>query len=123
MGLTQTEMGELGGVKRTTQHFYESDIRVHDLNYLGRVREAGADLGHLVLGLRQDAGAIPFNPPAPTNMYRAVDEICVDSDGRLLPLERRVRVFQVLCSSNLVQGCAKANIEALREEFARFVGT
>lgn len=123
LGLTQTEMAEIGGVKRTTQHIYESDIRVPDLNYLGRVRDAGADLRYLVLGVRQDAGAITFTPSSLTSMYRVVDEICVDSDGKLLPLETRVRVFQVLCASSQVQGGATTNIEALREEFARFAGT
>ncbi|MDP2440186.1 MAG: helix-turn-helix transcriptional regulator [Hydrogenophaga sp.] len=123
LGLTQTEMAEIGGVKRTTQHIYESDIRVPDLNYLGRVRDAGADLRYLVLGIRQDAGAIPFNPSELTNMYRAVDEICVDREGCLLPLESRVRVFQVLCASTQVKGGSTTTIEALREEFARFAGT
>ena len=123
IGLSQTEMAEIGGVKRTTQHIYESDIRVPDLNYLERVRDAGADLSYLVLGVRQTPGGadgIPINHTTLANIYRVVDEICIDAEGRLLPLESRLRVFQVLCASMKVHGATPKNLEALREELARF---
>lgn len=123
IGLSQTEMAEVGGVKRTTQHIYESDIRVPDLKYLDRVRDAGADLSYLVLGVRQapeGADGIPINHTTLANIYRVVDEVCIDAEGRLLPLESRVRVFQVLCASMKVHGTTPKNLEALREELARF---
>lgn len=123
IGLSQAEMGEAGGVKRATQHLYESDVRVPDLKYLERVRDAGADLSYLVLGIRQrqqGADAIPFSPSTLTKIYRVVDEYCIDAEGELLPIEIRVRVFQVLCASMQAQGGATTTIEALREELARF---
>ena len=48
--LTQEQFAELGGVKRVSQHLYEQDARVPDLNYLLRLKEHGIDVGHLVLG-------------------------------------------------------------------------
>ena len=123
IGLSQTEMAEVGGVKRTTQHIYESDIRVPDLTYLERVRGAGADLSYLVLGVRQGPdsfGGILINPQTLSNIYRIVDEVCLDADGRLLPLESRVRVFQVLCASMKVHGATPRNLDALRDELSRF---
>lgn len=126
LGLTQAEMAEIGGVKRTSQHIYESDIRVPDLNYLMRVRDAGADLGYLVLGVRQPslgAGVMTISHSALSNIYRVVDEVCVDVDGVLLPLESRLRVFQLLCASMKGQEASSSSLEALRNEFARFAGT
>lgn len=126
LGLTQAEMAEIGGVKRTSQHIYESDIRVPDLNYLMRVRDAGADLGYLVLGVRQPsqgAGVMTISHSALSNIYRVVDEVCVDVDGALLPLESRLRVFQLLCASMKGQEASFSSLEALRNELARFAGT
>lgn len=34
--LTQEKFAELGGVKRVSQHLYEQDVRVPDINYLIR---------------------------------------------------------------------------------------
>ena len=126
MGLTQTEMADVGGVKRTTQHIYESDIRVPDLNYLMRVRDAGADLSYLVLGARQGVSgvdAVSISPSALTHIYRVVDEVCVDAEGRLLPLESRLRVFQLLCAQMKGKDSHASTLETLRKEFARFAGT
>lgn len=126
LGLTQAEMAEIGGVKRTSQHIYESDIRVPDLNYLMRTRDAGADLGYLVLGVRQPTqgeGVMTISHSALSNIYRVVDEVCVDVDGGLLPLESRLRVFQLLCASMKGQEASSLSLEALRNEFARFAGT
>lgn len=126
LGLTQAEMAEIGGVKRTSQHIYESDIRVPDLHYLTRVRDAGADLGYLVLGVRQAAqgdDVMTISRSALSNIYRVVDEVCVDADDRLLPLESRLRVFQLLCASMKGQDASSSSLEALRNEFARFAGT
>lgn len=126
IGMTQTEMAEIGGVKRTTQHIYETDIRTPDLTYLMRVRDAGADLSYLVLGCRegpQGADFLTLSRGALSNIYRLVDEVCVDAEGRLLPLEARLRVFQLLCATVKGQDASASSLEAMREEFARFTGT
>ena len=126
IGLSQTEMAEVGGVKRTTQHIYETDIRTPDLTYLMRVRDAGADLSYLVLGCRegpQGADFLTLSRGALSNIYRLVDEVCVDAEGRLLPLEARLRVFQLLCATVKWQDASASSLESMREEFARFTGT
>lgn len=48
MNLTQEQMGELGGVKRVSQHLYETGKRMPDLQYLERVTRAGADTARLL---------------------------------------------------------------------------
>lgn len=126
IGLTQTAMAEIGGVKRTTQHIYETDIRVPDLHYLTRIRDAGADLAFLVLGERQLSGrtdTLAISYLTLSNIYRVVDEFCIDAKGRPLPLESRVRFFQLLCVSMKGRDGNDADLDVLREELSRFAGT
>ena len=126
LGLSQVELAGHGGVGRTTQHIYESDVRVPDLNYLERLREVGVDLGYLVLGTRQptrNPDLLAISYLTLTNVYRVVDEFCVDADGKALPLEVRLRFFQMLCASLNNRGSGDGNLEALRSELSRFTGT
>lgn len=123
IGLTQAEMAEIGGVKRTTQHIYESDVRTPDLTYLMLVRDAGADLSYLVHGYRegpQGADFLTLSRTALSNIYRLVDEVCVDSKEGLQPLEVRLRVFQLLCAMLKGKDASASSLDAIREEFARF---
>lgn len=126
LGLSQADFAERGGVRRTTQHIYESDTRVPDLNYLERVQEAGADLAYLVLGERLPPGrqdTITLSYATLSNIYRVVDEFCRDDDGHPLPLDSRLRFFQLLCASVKDRGSSDAELESLRSELARFTGT
>ncbi|WP_342133514.1 helix-turn-helix domain-containing protein [Hydrogenophaga sp. OTU3427] len=126
VGLTQVQMAEVGGIKRTTQHLYESDVRTPDLDYLVRVRDAGLDLSYLVLGYREARHSedfLTFSRTALSNIYQFVDEVCVDADGRLQALAVRLRVFQLLCSIMKDQDASTSSLEVIREEFARFTGT
>lgn len=126
LGLSQADFAERGGVRRTTQHIYESDTRVPDLNYLERVQEAGADLAYLVLGERFPPGrqdTITLSYTTLSNIYRVVDEFCRDDDGHPLPLDSRLRFFQLLCASVKDRGSSDAELESLRSELARFTGT
>ncbi len=126
IGLTQTAMAEIGGIKRTTQHIYETDIRVPDLHYLTRIRDAGADLAFLILGERQTGGRtdmLAISYLTLSNIYQVVDEFCIDAKGKPLPLESRVRFFQLLCVSMKGRGSNDASLDVLREELSRFAVT
>lgn len=126
LGMTQVEMALAGGVKRTTQHLYESDVRVPDINYLTRLRGAGADLAFLVLGERHgpaQSNALTIPYALLSNVFRVVDEFCVDENGKPLPRETRLRFFQLLCVSLKDRSEDETNIDALRAELTRFTGT
>lgn len=126
IGLNQTAMAEAGGVKRTTQHLYESDIRVPDLHYLMKIHERGCDLQFLIFGAQSSVPPTRAQPLAPStlsNIYRAVDEFCIDARGRPLPLESRVRFFQLLYASMIAQGGQETDLDALRKELRHFSGT
>lgn len=126
LGMTQVEMALAGGVKRTTQHLYESDVRVPDINYLTRLRGAGANLAFLVLGESHGPGqpnALTIPYALLSNLFRVVDEFCVDENGKPLPRETRLRFFQLLCVSLKDRSEDETNIDALRAELTRFTGT
>lgn len=126
LGLSQAELAGHGGVARTTQHIYESDIRAPDVTYLERIRGAGVDVAYLVLGEHQvpvQPGILAISYSALSNVYRVVDEFCRDDDGNALPLESRLRFFQLLCASLKDRGGDEVELDSLRSELARFTGT
>lgn len=126
LGQSQAEFAEVGGVARTTQHIYESGIRTPDVGYLERLRGIGVDVSYLVLGSRQppvSADALTVSYAALLNIYRIVDEFCVDGDGEPLPLEVRARFFQLLCVSLREKNGQDPGLESLRNELRRLTGT
>ena len=52
LGLNQTEMGEAGGVNRSSQSLYERGVSPCSIDYLFMVDRAGADLQYLFTGVR-----------------------------------------------------------------------
>jgi len=123
LGLNQTEMAEAGGVKRVVQHFYEHDIQVPDFAYLDRLRNLGADLSYLFLGVRQ-VNDVPdgflVNGETLMNIHRVAFKVGVDAIGRLLPLEDRVTAFQLLYHYVKSDEPKSPILEALREQLVRF---
>lgn len=121
-GLTQAEMASQGGVARTTQQIYESDHRSPDVTYLERIREVGVDLGYLVTGERGMANrpdVLSISFPVLLNIFRTVDELCVDGEGKPMPVETRARSFEQLCVSWRDQVESVSSVDSLRAELAR----
>ena len=89
-------------------------------------QEAGTDLGYWVLGERLGP-AQPNSLTIPyallSNVFRVVDEFCVDEDGNPLLRETRSRFFLLLCISFKDRSEDEADIGALRTELTRFTGT
>jgi len=50
VGLTQRQLGLLGGVAANTQGFYEKDMRSPRADYLSRILEAGVDVVYILTG-------------------------------------------------------------------------
>lgn len=55
VGLSQTELGALGGVQKNAQHNYESGKRTPDALYLACIARAGIDVAFIVTGERSAA--------------------------------------------------------------------
>lgn len=124
LGLTQENFAALGGVKRVSQHLYEQDVRVPDLNYLQRLVEHGVDMLYLVLG-HKATSPLPDQlvMPAPllSDIYTVVDEFGRDIAGDPLPLSERLKLFQFLCAA-VADSHAQENVEDLRRKLMLFAG-
>jgi len=123
LGWTQSEFADLGGVKRTTQSFYEKGTRVPDLRYLQRIGEEGVDITYLVVGercrkARKDLVAI--SPTILMTLYEMVDEFCVDREGLRMNIEVRTRFFQMLLATVKYFG-EEVSLEAIRAEMSNFL--
>lgn len=122
LGLTQENFASVGGVKRVSQHMYEQDVRVPDLNYLQSLAGHGVDMPYLVLG--QEAASArqgQFVMPATllSDIYRVVDEFGRDIAGDPLALPERLKLFEFLCAA--VEGSnAQENLEGLRGKLKQF---
>lgn len=126
LGLSQTRFAEVGGVARTTQHIYETDIRSPDVAYLEKLRGIGVDASYVVTGSRQVAvgnDILTVSYQRLLSIYRIVDEFCVDQDGKPLPLEVRERFFQLLCASLKDKSSQDQSLDSLRNELRRLTGT
>ncbi len=120
--MNQDDFGALGGVRRLTQHLYEQGSRVPDVTYLMGLAAAGVDLVYLLLGRQEkkvNPDYIAMSAEQLTEVYRLVDEIATDAKGRLLPLEVRLKFFQMLVASIGSNG-AVTTPDQLRESMARF---
>lgn len=85
MGLNQTAMAELGGVKRNTQSIYETGERAPDAVYLARIAEHGANVAWIVTGegepcVSRDQSAA-LAPPSGRATVAAAHEGAASFDG------------------------------------------
>jgi len=121
--LTQQQFAELGGVKRVSQHLYEQNARVPDLNYFLKLHEHAVDVGFLVLGTASGSKSersLPLSLAAAA--FRAVDEFARDSDGELLSFRDRERFFSFLCAA-LAQDDETHSSADLKARLSRFAST
>ena len=74
--LSQTDLGAVGGVGKTTQINYEKGVGSPDATYLAAVAELGVDILYVVTGERkpQLAETISVDAAEFLHMYEHVDE-------------------------------------------------
>lgn len=53
LGLSQTEFGNYGGVRKNTQSKYESNERAPDALYLANVAKHGVDVQYVITGVKK----------------------------------------------------------------------
>lgn len=119
IGLTQASIAAIGGVKRTTQHIYESGARVPDVNYLKKIVEAGCNLNYLIYGDNlpdTETNLIKIDLKNITHIYEVIEEFCIDSNGNALPLESKVLIFQFLCAALKLKKEKNEIFEIIRRE-------
>jgi transcriptional regulator with XRE-family HTH domain len=86
MGLSQTELAEIGGVIRNTQGSYERGERMPDTGYMQKIGEAGADIIYILTGIRATALGPMLSPEEQTLLdnFRACEEIDRNAIGQLV---------------------------------------
>ena len=57
LAMSQTQLGEAGGITKKTQMLYESGERYPDAWYLWSISSTGADVGYIITGAR--GGPVP----------------------------------------------------------------
>lgn len=125
LGFTQTALGKLAGIGRTTQHVYETDVRSPDVAYLEKMQGSGVDVAYLLLGVRRKAigaDSVSLSYSALANIYRIVDEYCVDPQGQPLPLEVRVQFFKLLCVTVKDKDDQGQSLDSLRQDLQQLLG-
>lgn len=70
LGLSQSAMGEIGGVKKLTQLNYEKGSRFPDASYLASLAKFGLDVQYVVTGIRA-SNALPDDELELITFYRA----------------------------------------------------
>lgn len=76
LGLSQTRIGEIGAVGKTTQINYEKDARSPDAAYLAAIATAGVDVLYVLTGQRtpEPEAALEVREKAVLDNYRALPE-------------------------------------------------
>lgn len=82
--MTQTGLGELGGVRKQAQLHYEKNERFPDSNYLTAVATAGVDVAYVLTGMRAQNAAITPAEVALLDNYRNSTVDVQIGVGRLL---------------------------------------
>jgi transcriptional regulator with XRE-family HTH domain len=104
LGLTQSELAEIGGIKRLAQSQYERETSSPNVRYLAAIAEAGVNLKQLLFN---DSASIGM--PQGNDQYRIerqafelVEEHVRQQPEGVLGAEARFALFQLL-KSQLVQ--------------------
>ncbi len=96
LGLTQDQMAKAGGVAKRTYCNYEKGDREPPVSFLSSVKNAGADLGYLLFGVRE------------------IDSLGVSpSEDRLLNLYRRLTDDQKNSLEAMALGFAEPDLAAM----------
>lgn len=100
LGLSQTELAQIGGVGRLAQSQYESEATAPTTRYLSAIGVAGIDLFYLVSGAKLESGML--SPEQQDRVERRAFEwveMCAETqaDGRMSAETRRF-LYQIIRS-------------------------
>lgn len=125
LGLTQSQLAEAGGVKRLSQHLYETEVRLPAMDYLVRLKECGVDVVYLMFGTRGHIARpseIRLTAPQLASIYQVVDEFAVDDRGDPLSVDYRLQLFKFLCAA-LSDSPGELDESDLRQKLTRFASS
>lgn len=123
LGLTQTDLAEIAGVRRITVYQYEKGDRRASLDFLLSVEHVGVSFEYILRGERPKSVEITryIDAQVASELFDLVDRYAVDKKGRALHRDSRQTLFDSLVSLtvNLERSqIDRAAINDVLEEFA-----
>lgn len=100
LGLSQTELAEIGGVGRLAQSQYESEVTAPTTRYLSAIGAAGIDLSYLIFGAKLEGGVLTTEQQDRVER-RAFEwvEMCAETQvGGRMSAETRRLLYQIIRS-------------------------
>lgn len=116
LGYSQHEFAESVGIKRLTQHLYEKNKKSFpNHKYYMAIAELGVDLHYVLFNQRAGGQNLVLDPKRLSDIYLAVDQIATDKKGNVLPVEARLKIFNLLCATCSGNAAMEIDIERIRK--------
>jgi transcriptional regulator with XRE-family HTH domain len=96
LGYSQAAFAEAGGVSRATQHVYESDVRVPDVEYMTKLHAIGVDILFVMTGQPRIPDAVSM--AVAKKAYLGVERFVEEQRDTASSPQDRLRWFELLCS-------------------------
>jgi len=104
LGLSQTALAEIGGVKRLTQSQYEKETSSPSVRYLNAIASADIDVEYALFGRRPEANALPLAERSRIERlaFEQLEDFVRQQSNGSYGAEGRFALFQLL-RANLTQ--------------------
>lgn len=104
LGLTQSQLAEIGGIKRLAQSQYERETSSPTVRYLAAIAAAGVNLTQVLFGESLSSGLLPSSVQyrIERQAFELVEEHVCQQPAGILGAEARFALFQ-LFKSQLTQ--------------------
>lgn len=100
IGLAQADLAAIGGVGRSSQNIYETDVRCPDVRYLQRVRAVGIDVVYLLTSERKfphPDGMLSVSSETLKRIFEFVLDARREGAPGSLERARLLEMFMTLC--------------------------
>lgn len=124
--LSQSALGNIGGVETNAQGNYESGARSPKADYLLRVAEGGVDISYVLTGVRRESIQAPpssgvviekesAGPLGEAHMCKVTDQLHRNLHGLIDALYQMARMIEARASST-DDAAAKSELDIIRAE-------
>lgn len=110
LGLTQSQLAEIGGIKRLAQSQYERETSSPTVRYLAAIAQAGVNLTQVLFGDLPSIGLLPSSDQyrIERQAFELVEaHVCQQPEG-VLGAEARFALFQLFKSQLAQQALSRA---------------
>jgi len=115
LGLTQSQLAEIGGIKRLAQSQYERETSSPTVRYLAAIAEAGVNLNRVLFGDLPSNGLLPSSDQyrIERQAFELVEEHVRQQPEGFLGAEARFALFQLFKSQLAQQSQSRVAVQRL----------